>query len=117
MSYRTFKHLIGETSLERKCRFIFGGAILILITGSFFWYGRKTEAMVYDQNLHTCRMLVNPILLRDHWKALEFDSDFRPVIDQMAGDLVQYKSRFIKPLNVDDPDHGSRNDVEDDALV
>ena len=44
MSYRTFKHLLGETSLERKCRFIFGGGILVLVTISFSWYGQKTEA-------------------------------------------------------------------------
>ena len=44
MSYRTFKHLLGETSLERKCRFIFGGGILALVTLSFYWYGQKTES-------------------------------------------------------------------------
>ena len=37
MSYRSFKHLLGETSLERKCRFIFGGGILVLVTFSFYW--------------------------------------------------------------------------------
>ena len=36
MSYRTFKHLLGETSLERKCRFIFGGGILLLVTWLYF---------------------------------------------------------------------------------
>ena len=34
VSYRTFKHLLGETSLERKCRFIFGGGILVLVTSA-----------------------------------------------------------------------------------
>ena len=43
MSYRSFKHLLGETSLERKCRFIFGLGILVLVSGSFFFYGQKTE--------------------------------------------------------------------------
>ena len=46
MSYRSFKHLLGETSLERKCRFIFGLGILVLVTISFFWYGQKTESLV-----------------------------------------------------------------------
>jgi hypothetical protein len=35
MSYRTFKRLLGETSLERKCRFLFGGGLLLLVSGSF----------------------------------------------------------------------------------
>ena len=30
--YRSFKHLLGETSLERKCRFIFGLGILLLVS-------------------------------------------------------------------------------------
>ena len=49
MSYRAFKRLLGETSLERKCRFLFGGLILILITSSFWLYARKTEHLAYDQ--------------------------------------------------------------------
>ena len=48
MSYRSFKHLLGETSLERKCRFIFGLGILVLVSGSFFWYGQKTENLVLE---------------------------------------------------------------------
>ncbi len=49
VSYRSFKHLLGETSLERKCRFIFGGGILVLVTFSFYWYGQKTESLVIGQ--------------------------------------------------------------------
>ena len=43
MSYRAFKRLLGETSLERKCRFLFGAFILLLITGSFSFYARQTD--------------------------------------------------------------------------
>jgi hypothetical protein len=42
MSYRAFKRLLGETSLERKCRFLFGAGILLLITGSFWLYALRT---------------------------------------------------------------------------
>ena len=48
MSYRSLKRVLGETSLERKCRFLFGGCLLVLITGSFWWYGRSTEELVYE---------------------------------------------------------------------
>ena len=48
-----FKHLLGETSLERKCRFIFGGGILVLVTTSFYWYGQKTESLVIGQTTQT----------------------------------------------------------------
>src|SRR5246127_358911 len=64
MSYRAFKRLLGETSLERKCRFLFGGFILLLITASFWLYARQTEYLAYDQIPTTCRLLVNQIVAR-----------------------------------------------------
>src|SRR5207247_6008808 len=64
MSYRAFKRLLGETSLERKCRFLFGGFILLLITGSFWLYARQTEHLAYDQITTNCRLLVNQIVDR-----------------------------------------------------
>jgi len=58
MSYRAFKRLLGdETSLERKCRFLFGAFILVLITGSFLIYARQTEHLAYDQIATASRLL------------------------------------------------------------
>src|SRR5688572_8559427 len=57
MSYRAFKRLLGETSLERKCRFLFGAGILLLITLSFWFYAYQTEYLAYDQATTTCRLL------------------------------------------------------------
>jgi two-component system sensor histidine kinase BarA len=64
MSYRAFKRLLGETSLERKCRFLFGGFILVLISGSFYLYARQTEHLAYEQLTTTCRLLVIQIMDR-----------------------------------------------------
>ncbi len=66
MSYRAFKRLLGETSLERKCRFLFGAFILVLITLSFWFYALQTEGLAYEQTTTTCRLLVNPILAKQH---------------------------------------------------
>ncbi len=66
MSYRAFKRLLGETSLERKCRFLFGAGILILITLSFWFYAYQTEHLAYDQATITCRLLIEPILKDRH---------------------------------------------------
>jgi signal transduction histidine kinase len=62
MSYRAFKRLLGETSLERKCRFLFGAFILLLMTGSFWLYANKTEDLAYNQLESTSRLLVDPIV-------------------------------------------------------
>src|ERR1700722_7018060 len=64
MSYRAFKRLLGETSLERKCRFLLGGFILVLISGSFWLYAWQTEHLAYDQLTTTCRLLVTQIVDR-----------------------------------------------------
>ena len=61
MSYRAFKRLLGETSLERKCRFLFGSGVVVLITLSFWLYAYLTEHLAYDQAITTCRLLVAPI--------------------------------------------------------
>ncbi len=64
MSYRAFKRLLGETSLERKCRFLFGAFILLLITASFWLYAHQTEHLAYEQIMTNGRMLVIPIIDR-----------------------------------------------------
>ena len=53
MSYRTLKKMLGENSLERKCLFLFGGGLLLLITSSFYLYAWLNESWVIDQNLAT----------------------------------------------------------------
>jgi signal transduction histidine kinase len=66
MSYRAFKRLLGETSLERKCRFLFGACIFLLITSSFLLYAYQTEHLAYDQTTTMCRALVNRIWFKHH---------------------------------------------------
>lgn len=125
MSYRTLKRLLGETSLERKCRFLFGGGLLLLITGSFYFYGRQTSALVYEQNLITGRLLVKPIIFEKHWKWSEaeertpFASQFAPVIQKMSeelqpDDLRKYQWDLLKTS--DKPDKLPSEQADYDAL-
>ena len=106
MSYRTFKHLLGETSLERKCRFIFGGGILILVTLSFYFYGQKTESLVLGQNTQAARMLVNPVVVNMHARYW-VGSEFVPVMDALSSGLAPegqrnlsgYKAKLYNPYS------------------
>ncbi len=106
MSYRSFKHLLGETSLERKCRFIFGGGILVLVTFfSFYLYGQKAESLLVGQTTQTARMLVKPTLMNLHYKALG-NSNFAPVIDELSealsplDDLPRFDARIWNPYEL-----------------
>ncbi|MCE9530891.1 MAG: DUF3365 domain-containing protein [Planctomycetes bacterium] len=101
MSYRAFKRLLGETSLERKCRFLLGAGILFLITISFWVYARQTEHLAYDQTASTGRLLISPIVARLHvenklsYKAME---EFQDKTDDLGGtDVNEYKYTLLKP--------------------
>ena len=78
MSYRAFKRLLGETSLERKCRFLFGGFILLLITSSFYLYARQTEGLAYEQMDNMCRLLIPSIVMRQHTAKVNDQGDKNP---------------------------------------
>ncbi len=99
MSYRSIKRVLGETSLERKCRLLFGACLFVLITASFWWYGNQTEKMVYERNPNTGRLLVDQILYLRHWESLETNKDFQDVVRRLTKSLSkeQYKWTFIKP--------------------
>lgn len=113
MSYRSLKRVLGETSLERKCRFLFGGCLLVLITTSFWLYGRRTEHLVHLQNQKTGRLLVNNALLTMHWEEYnndvlvnnksfargmaeslnKYEYEWRALIPDLPGNLVTEKNR------------------------
>lgn len=99
MSYRSFKRVLGETNLERKCRFLFGGCLLLLISLSFFWYGRQTEKLVYEQNSATCKLLVDLIITRIHWEKNDTRDDERFLAENLAEQFSKhpYKHTFLKP--------------------
>ncbi len=119
MSYRTFKHLLGETSLERKCRFIFGGGILTLVTLSFYWYGQKTESLVIGQKMGEARVRVEQTLSNLHIKLLLADKGLglESFIKELSGEKTllnqqpRYES-FVFPPFADKDGPRPRDDFE-----
>jgi signal transduction histidine kinase len=97
MSYRTIKRLLGETSLERKCRFLFGGALLLLLTGSFYVYAMLNLRIVTDQYRDRARLLISQDLLAMHLGVDRSDSD--PVQQERIERMVSLSKEF-KPSDV-----------------
>lgn len=126
MSYRSLKRLLGETSLERKCRLLLGGVILVLILVSFFLYGFQTEKLVWDQTKLTGQLLVSPFLLRKHHMVgAEMKSSANPISNEEIEKLLpdedkQYTARLLRPPTKDDkppaPEYTNRTLWEFDAL-
>src|SRR5688500_10950076 len=100
MSYRAFKRLFGETDLERKCRFLLGTGILFLMVLSFWGYAKQTEGLAREQMVTSGRLLVPPILARQH-----LDKGTREAIDAFQGQneqkwpdvLSEYRYKVLKP--------------------
>src|SRR5207244_765834 len=109
MSYRALKHLLGETSLERKCLFLFGTLILLLITASFWWYAHLTEDLAYEQTSATGQLLVNHILANRLLDEREpqnkgLNAEQRNLhareqlsVEQLPEPLRKYQYRIIRP--------------------
>lgn len=66
INYRGLKRLLGETSLERKCRLLFGLALMILITTSFWIYARRTRQLVENQQVLRAKNLAPNLWGRWH---------------------------------------------------
>src|SRR5438270_12965107 len=134
MSYRAFKRLLGETSLERKCRFLFGAATLLLITASFWWYARQTEDLAYEQISTAAHLLVNTVISRPHEKlyhaadtsagtppaSMEQWEELRHAMEQFAeeqtpGPVAKYEHRLIKP-NARKPENTPGDSFEHELL-
>lgn len=87
MSYRAVKRLLGETSLERKCRFLFGGGLMLLITGSFYFYAKLNLRIIRDQNREQASLLVTPSLLTVHSRDAGISDDYLPIFAEVADSL------------------------------
>jgi len=72
MSYRSIKRVLGETSLERKCRLLFGACLLLLIGGAFWGIDRITSQLVITTARNHCRDLADIVMIKVH--ALKFET-------------------------------------------
>ena len=120
MSYRGFKRLLGETSLERKCRWLLGTGVLVLMSASFYFYARQTEDLAYDQLTHTGRALVSPIVARIHVRGELRDGmdEFQKLTEQTWPDRLKgYKYRLIRPGATDPTRVPRTDDVADDLTA
>ena len=123
MSYRTFKRVLGETSLERKCRFLFGTSLFFLIFGSFWWYSQKINGLYTETVRSNCRFLVETVWLKLHWYEDSEGSPFAPLVEaqiESSGDLT-YEGKYLTLTEVDQPDERPHlrqaTDPEEVALV
>ena len=101
MSYRGLTKAIGETSLERKCRLLFGACLLPLIAGSFWWYGQRANNIVEEMFRYTGQALANAALVELHMTKQESQKVMQQADAKLADDLRSgiYKWQILLPAN------------------
>ncbi len=96
MSYRAFKRLLGETSLECKCLCLFGIGTLVLITSIFWVAANLSEELAYRQTADTGRVLAMHLFVKHHEKILQLLAADK---DKKAGKPVQSPELLRQPLD------------------
>ncbi|MCU0704225.1 MAG: ATP-binding protein [Fimbriiglobus sp.] len=109
MSYRTFRRILGETNLERKCRWLLGVGTLVLMMTSFIVFVRLTEGLANDQPKYTGRAVVGPAVARHHIPpnpdlTTSLDDLHRRNRDDFAEHLTGYAYAVLPPSGDGDPD-------------
>jgi signal transduction histidine kinase len=98
MSYRTVKKLLGETSLERKCRFLFGSGLLLLISGSFYINAQLNARLVREQNKAMAQLMVPSVVARKHWEWLEDDDDKKVHLQLLIDDPKLKETEYLRGI-------------------
>lgn len=81
MSSRGLKRVfVGETSLERKCRWWFGIALGVLLVLTFYWSGQQLRGIMRENDQD-----VGPELVRAAWVEPHFEYFLQPTADEQAG--------------------------------
>jgi two-component system sensor histidine kinase BarA len=96
MSYRGVKRILGETSLERKCRFLFGGALMLLISASFYLYSQRSMRIIEQQHRERAQLIISQDLVALHWSAYAGDTEAIPGIEELNTELKPVESRNLE---------------------
>jgi signal transduction histidine kinase len=113
MSYRSIKRVLGETSLERKCRYLFGACLFALITASFACHHAMTEELVFKQQRTTARLLADQVMFIEHWKGFDSDGGYDDLVQNLTKKFNKddYQWNYILP-NSEDGKGAPRDEYE-----
>lgn len=104
MSYRGIKRVLGESSLERKIRILFGICLLFLIAGSFLWVNKITEDLIRTSTREKASLLKPDYILRKHLanqKFVEGDEHSKALYESLASEAAKTKYD-ADPIVLDD---------------
>jgi two-component system, NarL family, sensor histidine kinase BarA len=84
MAYRSFKRVLGETNLERKCRNLFGACLFVLIFCAFMGVDRVAEGLLRENTRSRASKLLSITLSKEHFLNLpEYAEMYQGIISQL----------------------------------
>ena len=89
MSYRSIKRVLGESSLERKIRILFGLILLLLIGASFYSVNRITEHLIRENTQDKARSMMQSFLLNEHMVHQQFRKEHQQEQFEQLSQLIQ----------------------------
>lgn len=88
MGYRSLKRVLGETNIERKCRWLFGLCLFVLVLVAFGLVDYIGERLVMRNTYRNGREWVRTFLFDKHWETWETDTEFKPFRQKMSDELL-----------------------------
>ncbi len=91
--YRSLKRVLGESNLERKCRWLFGLCVGGLIILAFFSVGRIAERLIDDTAQYKGRGVARVELFRLHWE------EYTPEDDPNRDNFIKLQKKLVDELD------------------
>ncbi|MCO6458133.1 MAG: HAMP domain-containing protein [Pirellulaceae bacterium] len=101
MAYRSLRRVLGETSLERKCRLLFGCCLLLLISSAFWWVDRVAENLVIETTRSKGRDMVDMALMKRHFEDWETQERFKQLARELVSDIEHNQDYRYEILALD----------------
>ncbi len=102
MSYRGIKRVLGESSIERKIRILFGFCLLLLIAGSFLWVNSITEELIQSNTRDIAKGLKPDFILRTHLENAKFQDESSEALFKLFATEAASTPYTAQPIVLDD---------------
>ncbi|MAT13065.1 MAG: two-component sensor histidine kinase [Rhodopirellula sp.] len=102
MAQQSWRRVLGETSLERKCRLLFGFWLTLLISGAFWGVEKVSSDLILKNTRTTARDVVDIALLKPHFNYWETREDKQGFADLLGEQLARTDGRNNHEVIVQD---------------
>lgn len=101
MSYRSLKRVLGESNLERKCRWLFGICLSLLIFTAFWGVNKIGEDLVMSNANRSGAEGVRHFLINKHWDTWDTRVGVAQLREELTRNLLADSAQHADVLSLD----------------